>query len=93
MFTAMYVLEVGHWSWSPLLLGVLHYRKHRSKPTQKSEIITTSRLRGTKIPELNQCRRVSNKIVTANGIRQQWDYAKCDSVATCAKTSHFGALT
>jgi hypothetical protein len=68
---------------------VLYCGKHRSKTTQKSKIITSARLKISKTPEVNHCRGVSDKTVTTNGIRQKWDYGKCDSMETCARTMHF----
>jgi hypothetical protein len=68
-----------------LLLGVLHYGQHGSESLQKSKRITTARLRGTETPGVDQHRSVSDETVIANGIRQHWDFAKCDSMASRTK--------
>jgi hypothetical protein len=60
---------------------------------QKSKRITTARLRGAETPGVNQHGSVSDKIVIAKGMREQWYYAKCDSMATCAETKLFVSLT
>jgi len=76
-----------------LLLSVLRCGQHGSEPKQKSKRITTTRLRGARAPGVYQHRRVSDKVTIANGIRQQWDSAKCESLATCVETKHFASLT
>lgn len=93
MFPVPYVLEVGHSAWSTLLLGVLHCGQHRSEPKQKSKRITSARLRGVETQVGNQHRNASDRIVIANGIRQQWDSAKCISMANRTETTHFAGLT
>ena len=60
---------------------------------QKSKRITTARLRGAETPGVNQHGSVSDKIVFANGMREQWYYAKCDSMANRAETKLFVSLT
>jgi hypothetical protein len=60
---------------------------------QKNERITSAKIRGVETPGVNQHRSVSDKVPVANRIRQQWDSAKCDSMANCAETKHFASLT
>ena len=76
-----------------MLQGVLHCGQHRSEQLQKSKRITSARLRGAETPGVNEHRSVSDKIVIANGIRQQRDSVKFDSMATRAETKHFASLT
>jgi len=44
-------------------------------------------LQSAETPGVNQHGSVCDKTVIANGMREEWYYAKCDSMATRAETA------